>query len=441
MNLIYCSVTTPIIYWLLAVEAQGADHIKVGLIAKKVLDSLDRKPVYSVRAESSAECGDICLLLALCERFQFVVVGDPAVADNPQASEQSDETVRHMWNCLIFDINNNNDPPLIDTVTRQLFKETRCIFLGQSLQNGQGILMKHRNKHLFLGEKFDETSAWKKQRGSLFTRSSDGTIRFLGRDICLGWRTIPGVMQQLLILVLEVCVEDMDYVYKYTNITQLHSEPGDNGCKWSMSVSFFQDHVYRVGIPDNQTSELEPRADAFFIAGERPGPRSPLLGTVGEYPWSEVLFKVETRVSLAICRREDIMVSRGKILPQLNNAPMFLYGDTITVTCNEGHLVDLGLASVVLTCTPNTLHAFTCSEGVKGHTMLGMVILAMVLGIFVIVFVWCWCRRTMCRCSLNEHAVQPQNGEGLREIQEAPPEIAPEDVIQDDVVNVREDNL
>ena len=234
MNIIPRSGIITLFYWLLVIEAQETTKPKVGLPAEGVLVPPYNKPVYSVSAESSAECGDICLLLAHCEQFQFLVVGDAAVSvlDNPQAKASSpDATDDHKWNCLIFDNTRQQSDTVM--VQRHFFEKSRCSCVTESLQSGQGVLMKYLNRYLFLGERFDETSAWKKQHGSLLTRSTNGAMRFLGRDICLGWRFLTRDMQ-FLILVLETCVEDTDYVYKYTNITKFQSSPGNNGCKWAM---------------------------------------------------------------------------------------------------------------------------------------------------------------------------------------------------------------
>lgn len=242
-------------------------------------------------------------------------------------------------------------------------------------------------------------------------------------------------------------MEDTDYIFKYMNITRFISGLEDSQCNWFMRTTLLRDLVYKVELSRNQTSELEPR---FGISSSRiPSGRVPLDHRT-QYPWTKVLFEVDTRVSLAICKREDIVVARGKILPDTSNAPLFLSGDAITVMCDEGHFMELGLKSVVITCTASTRQAVTCSGDTKGPTVIVAILVAMVVFVLVLVVLMLGWGVAVGRCSEGQTQEAPEGAQGeapgSEGLQEAVPDKIQdniEDPVQDNIRedNIREDNL
>ena len=313
-------------------------------------------PIYRVAAVSSVECGDICVVLEECRSFLFLPNKFPAFFQ-AEGSEK--------WNCLIFD--NVVEFQKADTgfvaVDRVSFEQIRCTHVSDSLKRGHSFLMRHHGKTLFLGNTLDDRKAWRRTRGSLLTPTVNGTVSFRNRDVCLGWRTDPDEAQ-FSELVLERCVDDPNYTFQFLDLTSVIPDPGE--CKWIMSSrqtkggSLIKSR--RMKISEDQTCELEP--PGFFAKGGRyPEQAIALIDEKNEnYPWEKLLFVVETRVSLGTCKRNETVITHGEILPGPFNAPLFLSGDEITVTCDEGTTMPGGLSSVVIICDRNKRHSFACKK-------------------------------------------------------------------------------
>ena len=321
------------------------------------------EPINRVTTLSLVECGDICVLLDNCSKFLFRDAADKCV-DPPNNKTDSFGRENDKWNCLFFDsrFGPQDGNEKLRAVDRDSFKQNRCLHLSDSLISGHAFLMRQHGKTLFLGNSFSDRRAWRRTRGSLLTHAANATVRFRSRDVCLGWRRNPD-FAQFHELVLERCVDDLKYAFQYLNLALVDPHPEE--CKWTISsepnIRYGpQIESKRIKIHEDQTCELEPYDNSILTV------RFPDFNIIGEgdakYPWNKLLFGIETRLSLGICDRNDTVVTNGKVLPEPFNAPFFLHGDTITITCNDGTTMENGMTSLVIICGSNRLHSFGCTK-------------------------------------------------------------------------------